>query len=140
MTKWLENARADGERPIMEALSARNGRWFDSEMDKLDRWTDDRRTTLKIELTDLDDRVKEMKKSARLAPNLPEKLERQREVKRLEARRDEAWREYDRASRDLEKQKEELLDEVGRRMLTYVERTELFTARWTLSWLDMSNN
>ncbi len=30
------------------------------------------------------------------------------------------------------KRKEELPDEVGREMLTYVERTELFTARWTL--------
>lgn len=99
----------------MEALNARNGSWFDSEMDKLDRWTEDRRATLKTELSDLDDRVKEMKKSARFAPNLPEKLERQREVRRLEARPDEAWREYDRASRNLEKEKEELLDEVGRR-------------------------
>src|SRR5205085_34918 len=106
--------------------------WFDAEMDKLDRWADDRRAALKIELADLDDRAKEMKKSARLAPNLPEKLERQRDAKRLEGRRDEAWRGYDRASRDLEKNKEELLDEVSRRMLTYVERTQLFTVRWQL--------
>jgi predicted nucleic acid-binding Zn-ribbon protein len=130
--KWLEEARAEMERPIMEALSSRNAGWFDAEMDKLDRWADDRRAALKIELADLDDRVKEMKKSARLAPNLPEKLERQREAKRLEARRDEAWRGYDRASRDLEKNQEELLDEVSRRMLTYVERTQLFTVRWQL--------
>ena len=38
----------------------------------------------------------------------------------MESKRDEAWRDY-RASRDVEKRKDELLDEITRRMLTYVE-------------------
>jgi ERCC4-related helicase len=125
--------RAASEQPLLEAVGARNGHWFDLEMEKLERWTDDRRSTLKAELDELDERVKTTKKAARFAPNLPEKLERQRDAKRLEARRDEAWREFDRASRQLEKEKDELLDEVGRRMLTYVERKELFTARWRVT-------
>jgi superfamily II DNA or RNA helicase len=126
----LKDGSGAAERPIMEALSARNGRWFDAEMEKLDRWADDRRVTLKTELDQLDDRIKDTRKAARFAPNLPEKLDRQREVKRLETRRDEAWRDYDHASREVDRQKDGLLDEVGRRMLTYVERQELFTVRW----------
>lgn len=125
----LDRARVEAERPIMETLGTRNGHWFDAEMDKLDRWAEDRRTTLKAELTDLDERLRDAKKAGRFAPSLPEKLERQRDAKRLETRRDEAWREFDRASRDVDRQKDEILDEVARRMLTYVERTELFTAR-----------
>ena len=31
---------------------------------------------------------------------------------------------------EVDTQKDGLLDEVGRRMLTYVERQELFTVRW----------
>jgi predicted nucleic acid-binding Zn-ribbon protein len=128
----LDEARTQIEQPILDAVSLRNGRWFDIEVDKLDRWTDDRKGTLKTELDELDKRVKELKKEARSAGTLPEKLERQRAVKRLEARRDEAWREFDRASRELDGRKDDLLDEVQRRMLTYVERNELFTVRWEL--------
>ncbi len=73
----------------------KNGHWFDTEMDKLDRWAEDRRAALKAELEELDQAIKETKKSARLAPNLPEKLERQRKLRGLETKRDEAWRAYD---------------------------------------------
>ncbi len=128
----LVDLRSVVERPVLDAVSSRNGRWFDDEVDKLDRWTEDRKATLKSELDELEKRVKELRKEARTAGTLPEKLERQREVKKLEARRDDAWREYDRASRDLDSRKENLLDEVQRRMLTYVERSELFTVRWQL--------
>jgi hypothetical protein len=128
----LDKARADSEQPILEALAIRNGGWFDVEMEKLDRWAEDRRQTLKAELSDVDDRLKELKKAARVAPSLPEKLERQRDVKRLEVRRDEAWRGYDRASQEVDRRKEDMLDEVSRRMLTYVERNELVTVNFSV--------
>jgi hypothetical protein len=59
-------------------------------MDKLDRWAEDRRTALKVELEELDLHIRETRKAARLAPNLPDKLECQRSLRRLEAQRDEA--------------------------------------------------
>ena len=132
-TAQLGTARIRVEQPILDAVAARNSGWFDAEMDKLDRWAEDRRQTLKAELDDLDARLRDLRKAARSAPSLPEKLERQRDAKRMESRRDEAWRDYDRATRDLEKRKDELLDEVGRRMLTYVERQELFTVRFAVA-------
>jgi superfamily II DNA or RNA helicase len=117
---------------IVEALTARNARWFDTEIDKLDRWSDDRRASLKAQLGDTDDALKAAKKAARLAPTLPEKLERQREARALEAKRDEAWRAFDQATRDIEKQKDALLDEISRRLTQDVTETPLFTLRWKL--------
>ena len=72
--------------------------WFDTEMDKLDHWAEDRRASLKAELDELDEAIKETKKAARLAPNLPEKLERQRELRQLETKRDDAWKAFDEAA------------------------------------------
>ncbi len=60
----------------LEEASARNGSWFELEMDKLDRWAEDRRASLKAELDEVDQALKEAKKAARTAPTLPEKLER----------------------------------------------------------------
>ena len=111
-------------------MTLRNGHWFDTEMDKLEHWAEDRRTSLKVELDDLDEAIREMRKAARLAPNLPEKLERQRELKKLGTKRDEAWRDYDVSSREIEEQKDSLLDETSKRLEQQIANKMLFTINW----------
>jgi len=128
----LEETTALRRQELLDALAAKNGHWFDAEMDKLDRWAEDRRAGLKAELEDLDQEIKETKKAARLAPNLPEKLERQKELRKLETKRDEAWHSYDQASREIDRQKDALLDEVSRRLEQKTEQETLFTLRWGL--------
>jgi len=128
----LEQATALCRKKLLDALAAKNGGWFETEMDKLDRWAEDRRAGLKTELEELDQEIKETKKAARLAPNLPEKLERQKELRKLETKRDEAWRSYDEASREIDRQKDALLDEVSRRLEQKTEQETLFTIRWKM--------
>ena len=97
-------------------------------MDKLDRWAEDRRASLKAELDELDEALKEAKKAARLAPTLPgEAGAPARGARRSKAKRDEAWRAYDQASRDIDRQKDALLDEIGRRLEQQVDEEPLFT-------------
>jgi superfamily II DNA or RNA helicase len=128
----LNGAMAQRRHEILEEITTRNGRWFDTEMDKLDRWAEDRRDSLKTELAELDEALKEAKKAARLAPTLPEKLERQRAARTLETKREEAWRAYDQASRDIDRQKDALLDEISRRLEQRIEQERLFSLRWQL--------
>jgi superfamily II DNA or RNA helicase len=128
----LADAITRRQAEFLEALSNKNGQWFDTEMEKLDRWADDRRAALKAELEELDQEIKETKKSARMAPNLPEKLELQRKLRGLETKRDEAWRAYDAGSRDIDRQKDALLDEISRRLEQKTECKTLFTLRWSL--------
>lgn len=119
-------------RELLEELTTRNGRWFDLEMDKLDRWAEDRRVSLKTALNDLDEALKAARKTARMAPTLPEKLERQREARLLEAKRDDAWREFDQGSREIDRHKDALLDEIGLRLQQRLEHEHLFTIHWDL--------
>jgi ERCC4-related helicase len=129
----LAEAHARRQREFLEELTIRNGRWFDLEMDKLDRWAEDRRASLKATLNELDEALKTAKKAARLAATLPEKLERQREARVFEGKRDEAWRAFDQASREIDRQKDALLDEISLRLEQKLEQEPLFTLRWTLS-------
>ena len=117
---------------IAERIAEKNGGWFDAEMDKLDRWAEDQRRSLKADLEDLDVKIKETKREARSAPNLPTKLELQRQLRQLEAKRNEAWKEYDESSRDLERKKDGLLDDISQRLNQKTEREELFMIRWQL--------
>lgn len=128
----MDNLLANRQKVILGEMTVRNGAWFDTEMEKLDHWAEDRRTSLKVELDELDEAIREMRKAARLAPNLPEKLERQRELKKLESKRDEAWRNYDISSREIENQKDALLDDISLRLEQNVQREKLFGIHWTL--------
>ena len=130
MQSHLGDATTRRQDELLVAMSAKNGEWFDIEMDKLDRWAEDRRAALKADLEELDQSIKDAKKSARLAPNLPEKLEIQRSLRGLETKRDEAWRAYDTASRDVDRQKDALLDEISRRLEQQTSCDTLFTLRW----------
>ena len=129
----LDRTLTTGRQTLLAEMTSRDGNWFDAEMDKLDRWAEDRRDSLKAELADMDEALKEAKKQARFAPTLPEKLERQRAARKLEEKREDAWRAYDEASRDIDRQKDALLDEIGRRLEQNVEQTPLFTMRWRLT-------
>ena len=128
----LGKEQALRRQELLDSMTTRNGRWFEVEMDKLDHWADDRRASLKAELEELDETLKETKKAARLAPNLPEKLERQREARKLEAQRDEAWRAYDQASREVDRQKDTLLDEISQRLSQQTKVQTLFSLHWVI--------
>jgi superfamily II DNA or RNA helicase len=118
---------------IATRIAEKNGGWFDAEMDKLDRWAEDQRRSLKADLDDLDAKIKETKKLARSAPNLPTKLDLQRQLRQLETKRNEAWREFDAASRDVEQKKDGLLDDISHRLNQKTAREELFMIRWKLN-------
>jgi len=129
----LSAAAIREQNALLDAMAKKNGHWFDAEMDKLDHWADDRRAALKTELDELDQEIRDTKKSARLAPNLPQKLELQRKLRTLETKRDEAWRAYDTASRDIDRQKDALLDEISRRLEQQTTCETLFSIRWRIS-------
>lgn len=129
----LDSALKSQKKLILDEASLRNGSWFDAEMEKLDHWAEDRRSSLKAELADLDANIKETKKAARLAGSLPEKLEKQRLVRSLDTKREEAWRSYDQASREVDQQKDTLLDEISHRLEQHMDEIRLFMIRWTVS-------
>jgi hypothetical protein len=91
-------------------------------MDTRDRWAEDRRASLKAAPAELDGALREPKKAAWLAPTLPEKLERQRTARILEATREDTRRAYDQASR-----------ESDRRLEQRLEQEDVFALRWHLA-------
>jgi superfamily II DNA or RNA helicase len=117
---------------ILSDISERNAIFFEEEMDKLNRWAEDKRKSLKSTLKDYDDQIADLKKQARMAPNLPEKLALQKRIRSLDKKRDNAWREYDEAAREIERQKDALIDQVEARLGQEIEEEELFTIQWRL--------
>lgn len=129
----LEDAVKRRAHELRETIAVKNGDWFEGEMDKLENWAEDRRVTLKNELSLFEKAIKELKKQARLAANLPEKLALHRELRMAENRRDAAWRALEETSREIERQKDTLLDVISQRLQQKTDQTNLFSLRWRLT-------
>ncbi|WP_375762457.1 SNF2-related protein [Bradyrhizobium sp. B025] len=119
-------------KTILDGLAARQSAWFDEEMEKLDNWAEDKRAGLKADLKELDEQIKALKKEIRQIGNLPDKLTLQKQARALETKRDEAWRAYDAAAKEIEVQKDGFLDQVEERLGQNESDEELFAIRFEI--------
>ena len=104
------------------------------EVDKLDKWADDMKTALELDLRRLDIDIKTAKTVAKKNFNLADKLEAQRSIKEMEKRRNEMRKKLYYAQDDVDKRKEELIArvEVNLNQKSYTE--PIFTIRWVLHY------
>lgn len=117
---------------VLGEIETRYAQFFEQEMEKLDNWADDKRKGLKSNLKELDDQLKELKKQIRQASSLPEKLSLQRNARKIETKREEAWKEYDTQSREIESRKDTLLDSVEEKLQTDISEQKLFAIKWVI--------
>jgi hypothetical protein len=132
VTDELENHLKAHQLQVIDEIGQRNANYFEIELEKLDLWGEDKRNSLKITLKELDQQIKEIKKVARLAPNLPEKLKLEKERKKLENERDAAWREYDGAAKEIEQSKDRLIDQIEQKLEQELTKNDLFLIKWNL--------
>jgi ERCC4-related helicase len=129
----VEAMEAEFERimkTIVHDLTEKNTFYFDEEMNKLGKWGDDKKTTLRQTLKDLDDKIKILKKEVRLTGSLQDKLKKQKEIRSLDAKRDQAWKEYEGKKKEIDNQVDKLIDRIQAKMEQQVETEKLFTIRW----------
>ncbi|MFT0892763.1 SNF2-related protein [Pseudochelatococcus sp. G4_1912] len=122
----------DAFNEFMRSMDQNNSDFFSEEMAKLDKWAEDQRTGLKSGLKEMDEEIKELKKHIRQTGNLPDKLALQKKVRKLEASRDEAWRQYDDSAKVIEAKKDELIDMVETRLKQQTSRHDLFNVSFEI--------
>ena len=113
-------------------VSERNGKHFDEEVAKLDRWSEDLKLGLEQEIKDLDKSIRDARRQSVLAVRLEEKLEAQKALKAFESARNTKRRELFEAQDRIDAQRDELISQIERQMQQRREIQPLFTIRWTL--------
>jgi hypothetical protein len=106
--------------------------YFEQESAKLERWADDRRRALEMEVQELDREIREQKKAARQLASLQEKIDFKRAIKLKEAGRDRAMASYQEAKKKIEQQEDVLLDEIQGKLELDQSMQPLFCVYWTL--------
>ena len=117
---------------IVSDISERNSKNFETEMDKLDYWAEDRKKTLEEKLKEMDKTIKELKRESRKANSLPEKIKLQKKANDLESKRDKEWKEYDTAKKEIETKKENLIDEIQNRLEQTIKEDIVFEIEWEI--------
>jgi superfamily II DNA or RNA helicase len=118
------------EMGILQETATRNAGFFDTEMEKLEKWAEDIKSSLEIELKELDKEIKFRKTEAKKIPNLEEKVSAQRHIKELEKKRNTLRMNLYQAQDDVDVRKEKLIEDIEARLQQKLERNELFFIRW----------
>lgn len=115
---------------FLAELGIKNRSYFEQEIEKLERWGEDQRATLKAKLREYEQLVKDTQKAARGTSDQKDRLRLEREKRELYNKQDEALREYTEAARGVDKKVEALIEEVEQRMEQKIEEEDLFDVRW----------
>ncbi len=113
-------------------IDTRNGRFFDEEVLKLDRWSEDIKLSLEHEIKELDKQIRELRRSAALAQSLQDKLTHQKLLRDLERRRNGKRRELFDAQDAIDQQREELIGKIEKQLKHTSAVQILFAIRWRL--------
>ncbi len=119
------------ERALAEARR-RNEQWFQQESDRLDRWAEDQRLTLRQVVDDLDTRIREGKRLLRQLGTLEEKTQAKREIKRLEQQRDDALLDFYARKKQIAEREDEMLNRVEASLKMTHTVEVLFDLDWVL--------
>lgn len=111
-------------------IADRNSEFFDEEVDKLDKWAEDVKRSLEIELKRLDADIRTMKTNAKKVLNLAEKVKLQREIKDWEKKRNDMRQKLYQAQDEVDAKKESLLERVEAQLKQKTILTSLFTIRF----------
>jgi len=125
--KTIENNKVND---ITSEVAVRNTKFFEYEMDKLDKWADDLKSQLEQDIKNLDKEINEIKKNARKESELDLKLKLHKEIKHLEKKRKEKRHRLFEAQDGIENKKESLISEIESTLNQTSTLNNIFTIKW----------
>lgn len=126
----LEKIEANLIDRQINSIMERNSNFFNDEVDKLDKWAEDMKKSLELELKKMDIDIKTAKTNSKKVLLLDEKIKLQREIKEMEKRRNNMRMRLYEAQDEIDDKKEELLSTVEARLKQNKKLTEIFTIQF----------
>jgi superfamily II DNA/RNA helicase len=116
----------------LDSIDKRNGEFFDEEVLKLDRWSEDLKQGLEREIKEIDKQIRETRRTAALAQSLHDKLAAQKVIKALEKTRSTKRRELFDAQDAIDARRGELIESIEKQLKHRRSVRALFCVRWEL--------
>lgn len=129
----LSEVLEDGQTEIVGRAQERLGDFLNEEEERLDNWRDDARVSYDQQIKGLTKEANDKKKAARAVQNLQEKVELQREASALKRQADDLQHQLYTRLKEIDDERERMLDEIAEKLNLTPEMTTLFTIRWSLT-------
>jgi hypothetical protein len=117
---------------VIDEISSRNAAFFGEEMTKLDVWADDLKEAIEQSIKELDKEIRQVRKDAKLAPTLEEKLDLQKQQRKLEMQRNKDRRELFDKQDEVDVRREDMITAIEERLTKNIEEKNLFTIKWKM--------
>lgn len=128
----MDSQLSQQQQAVLGRLSEKNGRFFESEMEKLEGWASDQRESLDSALKDLDKEIAETRRQARIAGGLQERLALHKLIQNLERNRMDKRQRLFEAHDLVDAKKDSLLAEIETRLQQDITTSHVFTVRWRI--------
>ena len=129
----LNNLEHSRIQDILSKIAERNTQFFDNEVEKLDKWAEDIKESLELELKKLSKDIKTAKTEARKILKLEEKVKAQRQIKDMERKRNGMRQNLFQLQDEADERKEKLIEEIEGRLRQKIKTGELFMVKWIIS-------
>jgi len=128
----LEAELTSSKNDIIKMVNSRNLSFFEEEVNKLDHWADDLKFGLEHGIKDIDQQIKEVRRQAKIAPTLEEKLSWQKNQRDLERARNKQRKELFDRQDEVDERREALIEQLESKLNQKLESEDLFTIHWSL--------
>ncbi len=132
-TSLLESNEMNQLQAFRDEVERDNELYYNEEVEKLERWAEDKRIALDIRIKQLDLEIKQARKSARQLSTLQEKMAAKRELKSLESERDRVMLSYHEEKKLIEQEEDNLLEIIEERLSTETQIATIFEATWEVT-------
>ena len=128
---WQEALEPQVDQRLKQ-VETRNGAYFDEESGKLDAWAEDLKSSNERELKDIERELREAKAAKKAAATLQARLDGEKAVKALEARRNKMRRELYEQQDCIGKRRDDLIAEIEQQLRAHHSLESLFSVQWDL--------
>jgi hypothetical protein len=124
---------ADRQTAIVQQAQVRLGDFLEEEEERLDNWREDAKVSFDGQIKALTKEAKEKAKLSRAVASLEEKVTLQREANALKRQADDLQHQLYTRLREIDAERERMLDEVAEKLNLTPTLTPLFTIRWDIA-------
>jgi superfamily II DNA/RNA helicase len=118
------------QQTVNKEVNDRNLSFFEQEVSKLDDWADDLKEGLEQAIKELDKMIKQIRREAKIAATLEEKLAFQKQQKNLEAQRNQSRRELFDKQDEVDARREAIIENLESKLNRKTHSEALFTIDW----------
>lgn len=129
---FLQNQKEELIKKHLQDVENRAASFYESRVEQIEHWSEDLKLSLEKEIRELDKEIKNIRRLAKSAISIKEKLFSQKQIRLLESKRNSKRKKIFEEQDKIEQQRDELIERLEGDLKPETKITHLFTIRWEI--------